>query len=226
MPDYNNGKIYIIKCNITGETYYGSTTKNLSERLANHISKPICKSKQIIDRGDYDIILIKNYPCETRKELVREEGVFIKSNECVNKQVAGRTRKEYRDENKEQIQEYMKEWRGENKEKIAEQRKKYREDNKEKIKKYYNENKEKIAERDKKYYNEKKEKIKKYYNENKEKIAEYHKNYYNENKRNITERLKEQQKEKITCDCGCIVSRLGLARHKKTLKHQNFINNN
>jgi len=185
MPDYSKGKIYMIKCNLTGEAYYGSTTATLSKRLSRHISNSTCMSNQIIDRGDYDIILIKNYPCETRKELDREEGIYIRNNECVNKIVAGRTIKEWCYENKEHLQEYRKEYKKENREKILEQRKKY-----------YNENKEKTAEQKKKYYNK-----------NKEKIA-------------------EQYNKKITCECGCIVSRSCLARHKRTLKHQNFINNN
>lgn len=64
-----------------------------------------------------------------------------------------------------------------------------------------------------------KEKIKeikkKYYDENKDKIKEKDKKYYDENK----EKIKERISEKITCECGRIVSKGVIARHRKSLKH-------
>ena len=38
--------------------------------------------------------------------------------------------------------------------------------------------------------------------------------------RECTEKIKEEGKEKITCECGCIVTRNCLSRHRKTKKHQ------
>ena len=32
-------------------------------------------------------------------------------------------------------------------------------------------------------------------------------------------KLKNEKKEEITCDCGCIVARSDIAKHKKTQKH-------
>ena len=60
-----------------------------------------------------------------------------------------------------------------------------------------------------------KESNKKWYDNNKEKIAEKIKDYYEENK----EKIAEKHKEKVTCECGCIVRYYGLARHTKTKKH-------
>ena len=37
MPNYQNGKIYKIVCNITGLVYIGSTIENLTERLWGHV---------------------------------------------------------------------------------------------------------------------------------------------------------------------------------------------
>jgi hypothetical protein len=38
MPNYKDGKIYSIVCNITDECYIGSTTKpTLARRLAGHV---------------------------------------------------------------------------------------------------------------------------------------------------------------------------------------------
>ena len=59
MTNYANGKIYEIVCNITGERYIGSTTKKLSRRLTNHKEKTnLCKSRQIIEKGDFYINLL------------------------------------------------------------------------------------------------------------------------------------------------------------------------
>jgi hypothetical protein len=45
------------------------------------------------------------------------------------------------------------------------------------------------------------------------------KNWYYENK----ERVDKYKKEKIECDCGSIVSRTNLTRHKKSKKHLKFL---
>ncbi len=66
-------------------------------------------------------------------------------------------------------------------------------------------NKDKIKEYKQQYYIINKEKNKQYYEDNKDKIQ----------KRN---------KEKIKCECGCIVSKQCLNIHEKTIKHLKFIN--
>jgi len=38
------------------------------------------------------------------------------------------------------------------------------------------------------------------------------------------EKIKEQKKEKIKCDCGSIVSRNHIARHNRTKKHTEYLN--
>ena len=90
-----------------------STTEKLSKRSARH--KKYCKhcleqnridTKAIDSFEEYGIDnckieLIENYPCQTKEELLRREGHHIKSNDCVNKQVAGRTPTQYYEQNKE-----------------------------------------------------------------------------------------------------------------------------
>jgi hypothetical protein len=72
--NYNNGKIYQIVCNITGEVYIGSCITTLVKRLYQHKHKTNkCSSKQIIDRGDYVIVLIEEFPCENKSELFKRE---------------------------------------------------------------------------------------------------------------------------------------------------------
>ena len=56
---------------------------------------------------------------------------------------------------------------------------------------------------------------KKYREDNKEKIKEIKKKYYDENK----EKIKEKISEKITCECGSIVSKHHMTRHRRSLKH-------
>ena len=78
MPNYSKGKIYQIYCNITGETYYGSTCNTLAKRMGSHREKAklttiSCTSKSIINRGDYDYSLIEKYKCNNKQELHARE---------------------------------------------------------------------------------------------------------------------------------------------------------
>ena len=69
--------------------------------------------------------MIEYYPCGTRTELERREGKHIKNNTCVNKCVAGRTRKESFLDIKDKHSEFMKTKYKENQEKIKEINKEY-----------------------------------------------------------------------------------------------------
>ena len=78
MVNYNNSKIYKLVCLATNKCYIGSTTKEyLSQRLVQHVaeskSKKPCRSKEIIDGGNYSIILLEAYPCNSRDELKAKE---------------------------------------------------------------------------------------------------------------------------------------------------------
>ena len=60
-------------------------------------------SCDIIDRGNYPIFLFENYPCNSRDELTTREGQIIRKYEheceCVNMCIAGRSKKEYYEDN-------------------------------------------------------------------------------------------------------------------------------
>ena len=148
---YQEGKIYKIIDNTNGNIYIGSTKNTLDYRLKRHKFDKTCMSKQIIEQGDYEIILIKDYPCNSKWELEEEEAKYIRNNTCINRCIPHRTQKQYREENNEAINK---------------QRKQYREKNK--------------------------------------------------------ETLNNIKKEKILCDCGKMVSKNHLARHKKTKKNLKF----
>ena len=66
------------------------------------------------------IQLIEYFPCATLQELRKREGKHINNNEYVNKCVAGRTCKEFYQDNKEHIIEWQKEYNQNNKDKIKE----------------------------------------------------------------------------------------------------------
>ena len=68
--------------------------------------------------------------------------------------------------------------------------------------------------------------LKKYYLQNFEKISEKSKIYSEKNREKIKENRKkndeknrEKNQEKVECECGCIVARWSLTRHRKSPKH-------
>ena len=58
---------------------------------------------------------------------------------------------------------------------------------------------------------------KKYRETHKKEISERQQKYYENNI--------EKKKEKVTCECGCILSRHALTEHRKTPKHLKLVNN-
>ena len=132
MPDYKQGKIYKIVCNVTGKIYIGSTIETLARRLTGHRATykhfkegkgKYITSFQIIEQGEFDIVLIENCPCESKDELHKQERFFIESLECVNKNIPTRTMNEYRLDNKETLKEKAKQYQIDNKETISEKKK-------------------------------------------------------------------------------------------------------
>jgi len=126
MVNYQNGKIYRIDGG--GLTYIGSTTKkNLCDRLANHKSdynrfligkrNYNITSFEILKTDNYRIELIESFPCDSKDELTAREGHFIRTMDCVNNQIAGRTKKEYYQDNKNELNQRHKQYYQDNKEK-------------------------------------------------------------------------------------------------------------
>jgi len=182
MPiDYSKGKIYAIRSHQTVDVYIGSTCQLLCERLSGHrkYHKQVMNGKKenitsikIIQYPDHYIELIEHFPCNTKEELMRREGEIIRQTvACINKNIAGRTQKEYIDENQDKIRNMQAEYYLENTDKIKEQ-----------TKKYYEENKEKILETKATYYEENHDNIRfknaKYYEENHAKLLEMKAKYY------------------------------------------------
>ena len=130
-PNYQNTKIYKIWSPNTEQVYIGATVQSLSMRMAEHrkISNNT-RSKIIIDLGDAKIEVLEEFPCNNKMESDRKEGEYIRSLNCVNKNIAGRTPKEWNKDNPEYKKEYMQQ----NKEYFNKKRQEYRKNNVEKVK--------------------------------------------------------------------------------------------
>jgi len=75
-------------------------------------------SFEILEFVDHQIELLETFPCNSKDELSAREGYYIRTTNCVNKCIAGRTDAEYREENREQYTEYQKQYYENNKEKL------------------------------------------------------------------------------------------------------------
>ena len=189
MPDYSKGQIYKLCClDTTIKDIYVGSTVNFKQRKDRHKRETLTNTtrkvyKFIRDNGgwnNWNMIWIKDFPCNTKKELgseedkiMRELGATLNSVQAVL-DVAERERKAKEHINKPEIRE-----------RARQRAKKWAEDNKEKAK----------------------ETSKKYYQTHKLEHAEY-------NKKNAYKR-----KEKITCECGEILSISSLRRHKTRKPH-------
>ena len=73
-------------------------------------------SFKILKKEDAFIELLENYPCSCKEELNKREGELMRENiNCINKCIAGRSTKQYRQDNKDKIQQC----RQHNKDKIS-----------------------------------------------------------------------------------------------------------
>ena len=122
--DYSTGKIYKIWSFNSPDIYIGSTIQDLSERLRGHKRSFYCYKKTgkdyrasfiILENEHYDIELIEYCPCKTKAELHRREGELQREMDCVNKLIAGRTKKEHYEDNKGHFKEYKKKYFQKNK---------------------------------------------------------------------------------------------------------------
>jgi hypothetical protein len=152
MPNYQNGKIYTIRCRTDNTLIYvGSTTLTLSRRMAEHrwasVSNNNKKLYNLVN-GEWDnwyIELYEECPCENKQQLCKREGEIIREIATLNYEIAGRTTKEWRRENpdkaraasrrhyhnhRDEMLEIGKQYRKEHREEILEKRKQFREEHK------------------------------------------------------------------------------------------------
>jgi hypothetical protein len=184
------------------------------------------------------IELIEEYPCNSKQELLAREGYYIRDRGTINKQIAGRSHKQYYQEHKEHYAEQGKQRYETNKDKILAQHKEYAERNKEHIaqkkKEYYETNKDKIAEYKKQWHVENQahvlEKVRLWRENNKEKAKETHKQYYEKNKERISERDKANYETRlkklqvmVRCECGLDCQKQSMRLHLRSKKHEELM---
>jgi hypothetical protein len=95
MPDYQNGKIYKLVNDENDDVYYGSTSAiMLSKRFGDHKRDYRCyvngkghfrTSFNILKYESCKIILVENFPCNSKYELESRERYYIENFKCVNK---------------------------------------------------------------------------------------------------------------------------------------------
>ena len=202
--DYSKTTIYKIQHRDNDELLYVGSTTDFTRRKAEHKRKcnnANCKAynykvyKMIRDNGGWEVFNM----------------IVIKEFPCQNKQEAlteeDKIMRQMKS-NMNSVRAYM-----------------TPEDAKERDKQYRLEHKEHISEQQKQWRLEHKEHVsertKKYELKNKEQIAERKKKNYELNK----EQILEQIKQKIKCECGCVIRKDSLVKHKRTKKHQNYLLN-
>ena len=194
MPLYENSVIYklVHKNDQDNENIYVGSTTNFRGRKVKHREKYYDKNAKEYNYKVY--------------QFIRENGgwdewemVAVETYPCESKKELEIRERFHIETLKSKLNQIIptrthKEWREDNKEHI-----------KEKKKKEYEDNKEHIKERSLKNYYAKHE-------ENKEKNKQY--------RENNREKLLEHHKEKVSCECGCILTKTHLNRHRKTDKHK------
>ena len=221
MVNYQNGKIYKIVNDENDKIYVGSTVKLLCNRMSHHRTtarenntSKFYQFMREIGISKFKIILIINYACNSKEELLSKEDEYIRSlkpelnmvnaikNEEKFKETRKRNRKEYYETHKDVEKEQRKLWDENNKPKITEQKKRY-----------YAKHKDVIKEKQQ-IYNE----------QNKVIIQERKKEYRNAHKEDENRQIIERRKEKMTCGCGLTFSKCRFNEHeKRSQQHQNYM---
>lgn len=153
---YNNAKIYTLRCKDDDSLIYvGSTIQPLCKRLVGHKTASILRPNTLIyktinnDWSNWYIELYEEYPCNNKEQLNKREGEVIRQIGTLNKNISGRTPKEYYNENIAEITEKRKQYYKSNVDRIIERQHIYD------IK-----NAEKINERMRNYFRKKRDSIK------------------------------------------------------------------
>ena len=93
--------------------YFGSTKLKLSQRMGIHKtmakryeqgkSNKFCSSYEILKYKNPQIILVEETDCENREQLRARERYYIENCNCVNKNLPGRTKKQWEKDNPQSL---------------------------------------------------------------------------------------------------------------------------
>ncbi len=211
MADYSSAVIYIIT---TGDCIYVGSTVDFKKRKIDHKSNVNIYNNKLYkniraNNCDWNMEIYKSFPCENFIELRQEEDrIMMELNANLNSQRA------YRSE--EDKKKYMKIWCENNKEELSAKDKIWRENNKEELsakKKIYDDkNRDKIN-----------AKRREWRENNRDRIHAIDKLWREKNRDKLKAKISARNCKIITCECGCDVSRGGIASHRKTKKHLNLM---
>jgi hypothetical protein len=201
--DYQKSLIYKIEHLNKPELCYVGSTSNFVKRKYNH--KQCCndennntlKYRTMRENGGWEafkMVVIKEYPCNTKIELDIEE-------EKCRKELQANLNTNRCHITEEERKEYQKDYRETNRETILENQKNHYKTNREERIEYQ----------------------KNHYEANKEIILENQKKYRELNKETIAEKEKKYREEHYECICGSIITNGSKYYHEKTKKHQKFL---
>ena len=144
MPNYQNGKIYIIRNTENNKVYIGATCNELSYRMAHHrynalegATTPLSKAFIELGIDTFYIELIEKYPCCDISELRARETYYMRifqslntaygynkvvSASLIDKEIA---KKHWQAAHPERVKEYVAKYREKHAEEIKLRRKKY-----------------------------------------------------------------------------------------------------
>lgn len=214
--------VYTISWTGSDDIYVGSTTQSLKHRRQRHLNQfkagkqwPLYKRMRLGTWEDATFKAIHRCIVADYKHQLRVEQRFmdeLKPN--VNHARAFNTpeitkikKADYYQANKDHLRDKGRQWYQANKERHAETRVRWHNANIDKVKAYQKKYKEDHADEQKAYKAA-------WYQANKAKQAAAGKARYQANKATVLAR----QKAKVTCECGKIMTKSSLIRHKKTCK--------
>ena len=160
---YDNGRIYCIRNSISDDIYIGSTTQSLSKRMQKHRSSMtserdgnmlIYQKMREIGKEHFYIELYEEYPCENIEQLRKREGEIIRElKPTLNKRIEDRTLLEWKQDNKQKMQEYHRQYQIDHNEERKEYCRNWWDENKDDI----NEKRREDYQRNKEYHKQKRE---------------------------------------------------------------------
>jgi hypothetical protein len=232
--NYANGIQYKIVCkDPTITDCYNGSCVSFKDRKNSHKNQslnPNCKAynfkvyRFIRDNGGWEnwtFIQLEEFPCKSKQELVlRERHWFDIIKPTLNSQSPMTTPQERKHN--------MVKYANEHKVEISANKQKYhsahRVDRLAKQKQYVREHKVEVA-----VYK------KQHYTEHRDEIVAYKRQYYADNNATILAKVAQykeehraeinaKQREKVTCECGCEVSKSSLSRHQKSKTHLHIMN--
>ena len=195
--DYSNAKIYKILNYIDDDVYIGATCQPLSKRMSRHRRRRNveCKKhnklyRKMVELGveHFYIELVVECPVENAEQLRAIEGQYIREMGTLNIRIEGRTKQQYREDNKETKREYSKNYWLENRDRLMEKNQEFMVNNPDYYKQYYENNKHRMLE-----INKKQREL------NPDKFREYQQEYREQNKDKIKQtnkKLRSKQRPK------------------------------